>query len=51
MNDNIHIEEISEDICQVRSSNKDDAKIKDLLEKNVTLHEEVKKMKREQEIQ
>ena len=51
MNDNIYIEERIDDICQVRNSDEADATIKDLLEKNLTLHEEVRKLKREQEIQ
>ena len=51
MNDNLYIEERIEDICQERSSNEANVTITDLLEKILTLQEEVRKLKREQEIQ
>jgi uncharacterized protein YdcH (DUF465 family) len=51
MNDNLYIEERIEDICPERNSNEVDDAIKDLLENNSNLQEEVRKMKREQEIQ
>ena len=51
MNDNLYIEEIIEDICPERNLNEVDEAIKYLLEKNCNLQEEVKKMKREQELQ
>ena len=50
LNENLYIEEIIEDLCQERSSNEVDATIKDILEKNLTLQEEVRKLKREKEI-
>ena len=51
MNKNLYIEERIEDIYQDKNSDEVDAIIIDLLEKNLTLHEEVRKLKREQEIQ
>ena len=51
MNDNLYIKERIENIFQDRSSDEANAAIIDLLEKNPTLHEEVKNLKREQEIQ
>ncbi|MDF3686317.1 hypothetical protein [Enterobacter hormaechei] len=50
MNDNLYIEERIEDL---HSSNSDEANeaIKELLEKNGSLQEEVRKLRREQEIQ
>ena len=51
MNENLFIGERIEDICQEISSDEVDAAITNLPDKNLTLHEEVKKFKREQEIQ
>ena len=47
MNDDLYIKGRNEDIFQERSSNEVDATIIDLLENNLTLHEEVRKLKRE----
>ena len=51
MDENLYIEERIEDLCLERNLDKVDATIKDLFEKNLILQEEVKKLKREQEIQ
>ena len=45
MNENLYTEEIIEDICPKRNSDKDDEAIKDFLERNSNLKEEGKKMK------
>ena len=50
MNDQLYIEEIIEDIYSERNSNEANELIKELLEKNSTLQEEVRKLRREQEI-
>ena len=50
MNYKGYIEERIEDLCKERSSEEADAAIEDLLAKNLNLHEEVRKLKREQEI-
>ena len=50
MDENIYIKERIEDLCLEINSNEVDATIKDLLEKNLILQEEVKNMKKEQEI-
>ena len=51
MNENIYTEERIEDIYIERKSDEADEEIKDLLENNSNLQEEVIKLKREQEIQ
>ena len=51
MNDNLYTEEIIEDIYPERNSDEVDEAIKNLLEKNCNIQEEVRKQKREQEIQ
>lgn len=51
MNDNLYIEERIEDIYLERNSDEADEAIKDILEKNSNLQEEVKKLEIEQEIQ
>ena len=51
MNDHIYIEEIIEYFHPLSSSNEANDAIKELLEKNGSLQEEVRKLKREQEIQ
>ena len=51
MNENLYTKERIEDIYQERISNEIDATITYLLEKNLTLHEEVRNFKREQKIQ
>ena len=51
MNDNLYIKEIIEDIYPERNSDEANKEIKDLLEKNCNLQGEVRKLKREQEIQ
>lgn len=51
MNDSLYTEERIEDICLERNLDEANAEIKDLLEKNSNLQEEVRKMKREKEIQ
>ena len=51
MNENPYNEERIEDIYPKRNSGEANEAIKDLLEKNSNLQEEVRKMKREQEIQ
>ncbi|MDF3675412.1 hypothetical protein [Enterobacter hormaechei] len=50
MNNKLYIEERIEDLHS-RNSDEVDEAIKELLEKNSTLQEEVKKLRREQEIQ
>ena len=45
-----YIEESTKDLCRERSSDEVDATIEDRLGKNLTLHEEIRKLKREQEI-
>ena len=51
MNEKLHTEEIIEDIYPERNSDEANEAIRDLLENNCNLKEEVRKMKREQEIQ
>ncbi len=51
MNDQMSVEERIEDIHPEENLNEANEAIKELLEKNVTLQEEVRKLKREQEIQ
>ena len=51
MNDHQYIEEKIEDFIPSSSSNEANDAIKKLLEKNGSLQEEVRKLKREQEIQ
>ena len=51
MNDLKYIEEKIEDVLPSSSSNEENDAIKELLEKNGSLQEEIRKMKREQEIQ
>lgn len=51
MNDHQYIEERIEDFFPSRSSNEENDAIKELSEKNGTLQEEIRKIKREQEIQ
>ena len=51
MNDQLYVEERIEDICLEGNSNEANEEIKELLEKNGILQEEVRKLKREQEIQ
>ena len=51
MNKNIYIEERIEDIYPKRNSNEANEAIKELLENNSNLQEEVRNLKREQEIQ
>ena len=51
MDDNLYIKEKIEDLCPERNSDEADVTINDLLENNFNLQEEVKKIKREQEIQ
>ena len=51
MNDHLYIEERIEDLHSVSISNEGNESIKELLEKNGSLQEEVRKLKREQEIQ
>ena len=48
MNDNLYTEERIEDICLERNSYEADEEIKDLLEKNYSLQDEARKMKREE---
>ena len=50
MNDSLYIEEIIEDIYS-RNSDEANEVIKELLEKNNTLQEDVRKLRRDQEIQ
>ena len=50
MNDNLYIEKRIENIYLERNSDEADEETKDLLEKNSNLQEEVRKLKREQEI-
>ena len=50
MNDHLYIEEIIEDLISTRSSDEANEVIKELLEKNCSLQEEVRKLRREQEI-
>ena len=51
INENLYTEERIEDIYPERNPDEVDEAIKALLEKNFNLQEEVKKMRREQEIQ
>ena len=51
INDNLYTEERIEDIYPERNSDQADDTIKDLLEKKFNLQEEVRKLKREQEIE
>ena len=51
MNDQLYVEERVEDTYLEGNSNEANEAIKELLEKNGTLHEGVRKLKREQEIQ
>ena len=51
MNDQLYVEEIIEDIYPKGNSNEANEAIKELLEKNGVLKEEVIKLKRQQEIQ
>ena len=51
MNDHQYVEEKIEDLSPSSSSDEADKAIKELLEKNGSLQEEVRKLKREQEIQ
>ena len=50
MNDQLYVEGIIEDIYPEGNSNEANEAIKELLEKNGTLQEEVRKLKIEQEI-
>ena len=50
MNDHLYIEERIEDFHPSSSSNEENDAIKELLEKNGSLQEEVRKLRREQEI-
>ena len=50
MNDNLYTEEKIEDICPERNLDEAKEEIKDLLGKNSNLQEDVRKLKREQEI-
>ena len=47
MNDNLYIEDKIEDICKDNSSEKFDIAIKGLCENNITLQDEVRKLRRE----
>ena len=51
MNDHLYIEERIEDFQTSRSSNEANDAIKELLEKNGSLQEKLRKLRREQEIQ
>ena len=51
MNDQLYVEERVKDFYLEGNSNEANEAIKELLEKNGTLQEEVRKLKREQEIQ
>lgn len=51
MNDNQYVEEKIEDFFTLRNLDEANKAIKELLEKNGSLQEEVRKLKREQEIQ
>lgn len=51
MDENLYIEERIKDLCLERNSDEAHVAIKGLLEKNSNLQEEVRKLKREQEIQ
>ena len=51
MNDHLYIEERIEDLHLSSSLNEEDEAIKELLEKNGSLQEEVRKIRREKEIQ
>lgn len=51
MNENIYTKEIIEDIFSEINLDESDEAIKDLLEKNSNLQEEVRKIKRDKEIQ
>ena len=50
MDENLYTERSIEGLCPKRNSNEADAVIKHLSEKNSSLQEEVRKLKREQEI-
>ena len=50
MNDKLYIEEIIEDIHLARNSDEANEEIKELLEKNGSLQEKVRKLRREKEI-
>ena len=50
MNDQVYVEERIEEIYSKSNSDEANEAIKELLEKNSTLQEEVRKLKREQEI-
>ena len=50
MNDQLYVEERIENIYLESNSNEANEAIKELLEKNSTLQEEVRKLRREQEI-
>ena len=50
VNDQLYVEERIEDIYSERNSNEKNEAIKELLEKNSTLQDEVRKLRREQEI-
>ena len=51
MNDQFYVEERTEDFYLEKNLDEANEVIKELLEKNSTLQEEVRKLKREQEIQ
>ena len=51
MNDELYVEERIEDICLERNLDEANEAITELLERNSTLQEEVRKLRREQEIQ
>ena len=51
MNDHLYIEERIKDLHPARRLDEVDEKIKELLEKNGSVQEEVRKLRREQEIQ
>ena len=51
MNDHLYTEERIEDLHSTSSPNEANEEIKELLEKKVSLQEEVRKLRREQEIQ
>ena len=50
MNDHLYIEEIIEDLHSKRNSNEENEAIKELLEKNGSVEEEVRKLRKEKEI-
>ena len=51
MNDHLYTEERIEDLHLTRNSDETNEAIKELLEKNGSLQEEVRKLRREQELQ